>query len=213
MNKEERQNILDQHKSLYDGYVTRENKMNSESPIYIQDLANDKNGITVNNKGVVKTYTNVGINEGLLDMVADGPRDLKNGTVDFDSVSDMESINKKMLHKYYPTSNENDEGYVSAGMKNIDDNDNLDVVIDIDDTDDRYEYDIDEMGDYHTDVMYEMYQESEPTEEDYYQEEEDLTYSERLEDVLQNLDEDVLPDVVYQLYESMEMFRRFNKYN
>jgi hypothetical protein len=32
-------------------------------PLNVQDYANDKNGITVNNKGEVKYYTNVGINE------------------------------------------------------------------------------------------------------------------------------------------------------
>jgi hypothetical protein len=80
---EERQNILDQHKKVYDGYVT--NHINSsEQPLYVQDLANDKGGITVNNKGEVKTYTNVGINEseGLpFDMIGDGDDDLEHGTV------------------------------------------------------------------------------------------------------------------------------------
>jgi len=31
--------------------------------LYVQDYANDKGGITVNNKGEVKTYTNMRINE------------------------------------------------------------------------------------------------------------------------------------------------------
>ena len=81
---EERQNILDQHKKVYDGYVTN-NITSSEQPLYVQDLANDKGGITVNNKGEVKPYTNVGINENIdemeLDMIGDGPMDLENGTV------------------------------------------------------------------------------------------------------------------------------------
>jgi hypothetical protein len=82
---EERQNILDQHKKVYDGYVT--NHINSsEQPLYVQDLANDKGGITVNNKGEVKTYTNVGINENIdemeLDMIGDGPMDLEAGVFD-----------------------------------------------------------------------------------------------------------------------------------
>jgi hypothetical protein len=82
---EERQNILDQHKTVYDGYVT--NHINSsEQPLYVQDLANDKGGVTVNNKGEVKTYTNVGINENIdemeLDMIGDGPMDLEAGVFD-----------------------------------------------------------------------------------------------------------------------------------
>jgi len=82
---EERQNILDQHKTVYDGYVTN-HSTSSEQPLYVQDLANDKGGITVNNKGEVKTYTNVGINENIdemeLDMIGDGPMDLEAGVFD-----------------------------------------------------------------------------------------------------------------------------------
>jgi hypothetical protein len=47
MTKEEKSNILDQHKSLYDGYVTRYNQESNQYPLYVQDYANDKNGITV----------------------------------------------------------------------------------------------------------------------------------------------------------------------
>ena len=109
MTNEERTNILDQHKEIYDGYVTQYANTN-EQPLYVQDLANDKNGITVNNRGEVGTYRNTGINEmkhdgkntGLfsgettedsidemeLDTIGDGPDDLKNGTVDFEDYDD-----------------------------------------------------------------------------------------------------------------------------
>ena len=62
MTNEEKNNILDQHKTVYDGYVTQYVKPNQQ-PLYVQDLANDKNGITVNNKGNVGVYKNVAINE------------------------------------------------------------------------------------------------------------------------------------------------------
>ena len=62
MTKEEKENILDKHKSVYDGYVTQYVKPNQE-PLMVQDFANDKNGITVNNKGNVTGYKNVAINE------------------------------------------------------------------------------------------------------------------------------------------------------
>ena len=62
MSKEEKSNILDQHKSLYDGYVTKYNQESNQSPLYVQDFANDKNGITLNNKGEVKPYKNFKIN-------------------------------------------------------------------------------------------------------------------------------------------------------
>ena len=55
---EERKNILDQHKHLYDGYVTKYNQESNQTPLYVQDLANDKMGITINSKGDVKNYTN-----------------------------------------------------------------------------------------------------------------------------------------------------------
>jgi hypothetical protein len=82
---EERNNILDQHKSVYDGYVTNYAKP-SEQPLYVQDLANDKDGITVSNKGEVKKYTNLRINEEIdemeLDMIGDGPMDFEAGVMD-----------------------------------------------------------------------------------------------------------------------------------
>ena len=83
--KEERENILDQHKNVYDGYVTNYAKPN-EQPLFVQDFANDKNGITVNNKGEVSVYKNMGINENMdemeLDMIGDGPMDLEAGVFD-----------------------------------------------------------------------------------------------------------------------------------
>ena len=62
MTPQEKNNILDQHKTIYDGYVTQYVKPN-EQPLYIQDFANDKNGITLNNKGNVSVYKNMSINE------------------------------------------------------------------------------------------------------------------------------------------------------
>jgi hypothetical protein len=62
MTNEEKTNILDQHKEVYDGYVTQYAQSN-EQPLYTQDFANDKQGLTVNNKGVVTAYKNMNINE------------------------------------------------------------------------------------------------------------------------------------------------------
>lgn len=53
--KEERENILDKHKTLYDGYATK-NTTTNEQPLYVQDFANDKQGITVNSAGEVSKY-------------------------------------------------------------------------------------------------------------------------------------------------------------
>jgi hypothetical protein len=59
----EKSDILDQHKQVYNGYKTMLPQVSNTQPLYVQDYANDKNGITVNNKGEVKHYMNFGINE------------------------------------------------------------------------------------------------------------------------------------------------------
>jgi hypothetical protein len=61
----EKQDILDKHRTLYNGFRTMEPKVSNEQPLYIQDFAGDKLGMTINNKGEVKKYTNVGINESI----------------------------------------------------------------------------------------------------------------------------------------------------
>jgi hypothetical protein len=110
MNKAEKNDILDQHRQVYDGFVTTYGQQINQQPLYVQDYANDKGGITVNNKGEVKSYTNMRINEmrhdgmdtGLFseeeddytyltptqeeftgeDMIGDGDDDLDYGTMD-----------------------------------------------------------------------------------------------------------------------------------
>lgn len=63
MSNDEKRNILDQHKSLYNGYKTMQPEVSNTQPLYVQDFANDKGGVTVNNKFDVKKYMNIGINE------------------------------------------------------------------------------------------------------------------------------------------------------
>lgn len=110
MTKAERNDILDQHRQVYDGFVTTYGQQINQQPLYVQDYANDKGGITVNNKGEVKSYTNMRINEmryddmdtGLFseeqddysyltpteeefigqDMIGDGDDDFEYGTMD-----------------------------------------------------------------------------------------------------------------------------------
>lgn len=90
---EERNSILDQHKTIYNGYKTSYGTK-SEWPLYVQDLANDKGGITVSNKGEVKTYRHMGINENMdemeLDMIGDGPMDLEAGVFDEEMMEEDE---------------------------------------------------------------------------------------------------------------------------
>lgn len=62
---EEKSDILSKHREIYDGYKTMLPQVSNTQPLYTQDYANDKNGIVVNNKGEVKHYTNMGINEAV----------------------------------------------------------------------------------------------------------------------------------------------------
>ena len=59
----EKQDILNQHKTMYNGYQTMQPQVSNTQPLYVFDPAGDKNGLVVNNKGEVKRYSNMGINE------------------------------------------------------------------------------------------------------------------------------------------------------
>lgn len=195
LSKAEKQNILDQHKSIYDGYVTEYAQQSNLTPLYVQDYANDKGGITVSNKGEVTTYKNVGINEAKLDMIGDGPMDLKNGTVDLDSIESTTNTDHEMMHDVYPSPNEDEIEIISLG--NIiggEDSDDDDVAIfhngvsddEDDDEPEVYEFDIDEIEDFLSGPMNESFEE---------------------------IDEDIRDDFKQTIYESLDMFERFKKYN
>jgi hypothetical protein len=172
---EERENILDQHKKLYDGYVAKYNQESNMTPLYVQDLANDKGGVTINNKGEVSQYKNLGINESPLDKIADGPTDLENGTVDLDNATnDKSEVDSILMHDRYPSP--------------VDEEDSFDEYEDeMEMNNDQYEYDIDELEDYSA---------------------EDIS-----EDLFTEIEEEILPDFMSQINESLDMFKRFKKYN
>lgn len=224
--KEERENILDKHKTLYDGYVTEYSKNENKQPLYVQDFANDKNGITVSNKGNVKSYTNVNINEDIdrHDRIADGKNDLKNGTVDMDSMIDM-NANSDIYHGDYPSPGYDDEvDFISLGQFFNDD-------VDSDDCDhcgNDFEIELGEgFDDY--DIMDLRggvdYTEKEfPKSNKYKIDLSDLNLGDTMEpkkddgfdsvDIdFEEIDEDILPEFVEKLHESLDMFRRFKKYN
>ena len=213
MDKQEKDNILDQHKHIYDGYVTKYNQQSNQTPLYVQDLANDKMGLTVNNKGVVKTYSNMNINETHtgLDMIGGDPqsqsnmkyRHLKNGTVDFDNFSDTNLVDKESMNNDYPSPNENEEEYVSYGNFKDEMSQNLD----------QYEYDIDELEDYSTDGLYSDDDETEDDETEYdeTEDDEDYNFSDDLD--ISSVDEENQYDVLSNINESLNMFKKFKNYN
>ena len=213
MDKQEKDNILDQHKHIYDGYVTKYNQQSNQTPLYVQDLANDKMGLTVNNKGVVKTYSNMNINETHtgLDMIGGDPqsqsnmkyRHLKNGTVDFDNFSDTNLVDKDTMNDNYPSPNENEQEYVSYGNFKDEMSQNLD----------QYEYDIDELEDFSTDGLYSDNDETEydETEDDETEDDEDYNFSDNLD--ISSVDEENQYDVLSNINESLNMFKKFKNYN
>jgi len=213
MDQQEKDNILDQHKHIYDGYVTKYNQQSNQTPLYVQDLANDKMGLTVNNKGVVKPYSNMNINETHTgsDMIGGDPqsqsnmkyRHLKNGTVDFDNFSDTNLVDKDTMNDNYPSPNENEQEYVSYGNFKDEMSQNLD----------QYEYDIDELEDYSTDGLYSDNDETEydETEDDETEDDEDYNFSDNLD--ISSVDEENQYDVLSNINESLNMFKKFKNYN
>lgn len=195
MSQAEKNDILDKHKTIYDGYVTQYGQQPNTQPLYVQDFANDKGGITVNNKGEVKSYTNMNINEDINrhDRIGDGPTDLKGGTVDLHGQSDMLDSDTELMHDLYPSPNEDEVEYVSLGMKDNSNDDSLDVVINFDELEEEFEYDIDR--DFSEDLAGPM------------------NYEVTGDSFRDEVDDEELPDFMEKLNESLDMFKRFKKYN
>jgi hypothetical protein len=63
ISEKEKNSIKDKHRKPYDGYVTRGFDTPKEQMLNVEDLAQDKGGITVNNKGDVTEYKNTNINQ------------------------------------------------------------------------------------------------------------------------------------------------------
>lgn len=62
LSEEEKSDILSKHRTTYNGYRALHPEI-TNTPLYVQDFAGDKDGMVINNKGEVKKYTNFRINE------------------------------------------------------------------------------------------------------------------------------------------------------
>ena len=192
MTNEERSNILDQHKEIYDGYVTSYAQPAKEQPLYTQSYANDKGGINVNNRGEVSAYSNLRINE----MRHDGK---STGLFSDEEPMEEDYMSPGAKFDITPTfeSDEDDEFMVSAGKhrdmigdgpKDLDhgtfEDDDSDMVLvspeydEYDDEDDTLEFNVD---------------------------------NKRFED--EDIDQDEVEGLFDDLRESLDMFKRFTKYN
>lgn len=196
MSKAEKNDILDKHRTIYDGYVTEYGKTNNEQPLYVQDFANDKNGITVSNTGNVKHYTNMNINEDIdrRDRIGDGPYDLEGGTVDMDGEFEMIDVDREYFSDKYPSPNEDEFDYVSLGIEdecNHCEEDSLDIILS--ELDEDFEFDIDR--DFEEDLAGPM------------------NYEVSGDSFRDRVDDDELPDFMEKLNESLDMFKRFKRYN
>lgn len=216
MSQAEKNSILDKHKTIYDGYVTEYGKQSNEQPLYVQDYANDKLGITVSNKGVVKPYTNIGINESHsgLDMIGDDSEHLINGTVDLGDYG-FNSDNEE-----YPSPNEDEIEYVSLGKQK----DNGEC----DDSDEYFNFDYEEELEEGFDDFNIMdlrggvdYSEKEFPKSNKYKVSH-INLGDTIDNIndpnsnefdFEEVDEEILPEFMEKLHESIDMFGRFKKYN
>ena len=198
MTNEERDNILDQHKTIYDGYVTSYAQQPKEQPLYTQDFANDKQGLTVNNKGVVTAYKNMNINEMRFDGKSTGlfseeePKEY--GQVSPGAIYDTEES--------FESEDKDDEYYVSLGEQ-------LDMI---GDGDDDLEHGV--FGHEDEEDMILISPESDFDDEDdfEYEDEDDLVFTPDSK-IFDDIDQDEVDGLFDDLRESLDMFKRFTKYN
>ena len=63
ISEDEKKSIRDKQRSIYDGYQTMEPKMAKKTPLYVENLALDEKGVTLNNKNETTEYKHTGINK------------------------------------------------------------------------------------------------------------------------------------------------------
>ena len=201
MTNEERSNILDQHKEVYDGYVTSYAQPAKEQPLYTQSYANDKGGINVNNRGEVSTYSNMNINE----MHADGK---STGLFQDEEPKEQGHISGGSVYEpeeSFESEDKDDDYYVSLGEQ-------LDMIGDGDDDLEHGTFEDDD-----SDMVLVSPEVDFDNEDDYSEDEDDDELVFNLGDGIFNDEDDIDDEEVEGLFddlrESLDMFKRFTKYN
>lgn len=225
MTNEERDNILDQHKTIYDGYVTSYAQQPKEQPLYTQDFANDKQGITVSNKGVVTGYKNMNINEMRYDGKPTGlfskeePKEY--GHISGGSIYEPEETFESEFEVVTDFSDDDDNFMVSVGAHRDmigDGNHDLehgvfghedeeDMVlispeVDFDDEDEFMDYDGDDASTW-------------PGANYGDEDDDELVFNldDKIFDDEDDIDDEEVDGLFDDLRESLDMFKRFTKYN
>jgi len=198
MTNEERDNILDQHKTVYDGYVTSYVQPEKNQPLYVQDMANDKQGLTVSNKGVVTGYKNMNINEMRFDGKSTGlfseEEPKEQGHISPGAIYDTEeSFESEMDEEYY----------VSLGEQ-------LDMIGDGPMDLDHGVFGDDDMDDFDREDS--EYEDRLPHRFDDELEDDSFVFDVDSE-IFNDVDEDETEALFDSLKESLDMFKRFTKYN
>lgn len=194
MTNEEKNNILDQHKSVYDGYVTSYVQPEKNQPLYVQDMANDKQGLTVSNKGVVTGYKNMNINEMRFDGKSTGlfsdEEPKEQGHVSPGAIYDTEETFESEMDEEY---------YVSLGEQ-------LDMI---GDGEDDLEHGV--FGDEDESDMVLISPEIDFDDED----DDELVFDldDKIFDDEDDIDDEETEGLFDNLRESLDMFKRFTKYN
>ena len=212
MTNEERDNILDQHKTIYDGYVTSYAQQPKEQPLYTQDFANDKQGITVSNKGVVTGYKNMNINEMRYDGKSTGlfseEEPKEQGHISGGSIYEPEeSFESEMDEEYYVSLGERLD-MIGDGEDDLEhgvfgDEDDSDMVlispeVDFDDDDEYLRVKSGEGRDVYDD--------------DDFMDDDELVFGFDSE-IMNDIDDEEVEGLFDDLRESLDMFKRFTKYN
>ena len=201
MTNEERSNILDQHKEVYDGYVTSYAQPEKEQPLYTQSYANDKGGINVNNRGEVSTYSNMNINE----MHADGK---STGLFQDEEPKEQGHISGGSVYEpeeSFESEDKDDDYYVSLG-------ETLDMIGDGDDDLEHGTFEDDDSD------MVLVSPEVDFDDEDDYSDDEDndelvFNLGDRIFGDEDDIDDEEVEGLFDDLRESLDMFKRFTKYN